>query len=56
MLKRSASVKLHELCGVVNKLVWSMYVDDIKHQRSLYQSTTAPKRTERNLFVHISKF
>ena len=48
--KRNAPVNLHESCSVVNKPVWSEYVDNSKRPRRLYQLTGVPNRTEYNLF------
>jgi len=45
----------YDWCSVVNKLVWSKYVDNSKRRLRLYQSTGAPKRTEQNSFVRIGK-
>ena len=46
----------HESCSVVNKLLWSNYVDDSKCRHRLYKSTGMQNRTKQNLFVCIGKY
>jgi len=45
----------HDWCSVVNKLVWSKYVDNSRRRFCLYQLTVTPKRTKQNLSVGIGK-
>ena len=44
-----------ESWNVVNKLLWSKYVDNNKRQCSSYQLTGTLKRIEQNLFIRIGK-
>jgi len=54
-VKQRISEPSHELCSIVDKLLWSKYVYDSKCRRRFYRSTNAPKRTEQNLVVRIGK-
>ena len=50
------SASLRESYNVVNKPIWSKYVDNSKRRStSLYHSTGTPNRTEHDLFVCILK-